>query len=286
MKRVANRLLFGLALVFPLAAGGRALSSDPIAQHEPKLLLAEQNVEIPSGALTLRGVLFRPPGAGPFSAIVYNHGSERDASIEYQRGVADWFQSKGYIVLFPHRRGSGGSQGAYWKDLADSAPDAEYETAVVHALEMENDDVLAAIRWLKKQSAVDPARIAVAGCSFGGIHSLLAAERSPDIYAALDFAGGAMAWSGSPPLRARLERAALGAQSPVFFLQAENDYDTTPSEFLSAIMNEHHKRNQMHIFPRFGHSPQEGHAGFCNLGMKRWGEEVLGFLESEKAHDH
>ena len=42
------------------------------------LALAAVNVDIvtfPSGEITLHGVLYKPEGAGPFPAVVYNHGS-------------------------------------------------------------------------------------------------------------------------------------------------------------------------------------------------------------------
>ena len=39
------------------------------------LLAAEDVVTFPSGKITLRGVIYRPEGAGPFPAVLYNHGS-------------------------------------------------------------------------------------------------------------------------------------------------------------------------------------------------------------------
>jgi hypothetical protein len=39
------------------------------------LVAADVVVSFPSGGLTLQGVLFKPEGAGPFPAVVYNHGS-------------------------------------------------------------------------------------------------------------------------------------------------------------------------------------------------------------------
>src|SRR4249919_2886255 len=36
-----------------------------------------ENVEYPSGKLTLPGVLYRPAGKGPFPAVIWNHGSEK-----------------------------------------------------------------------------------------------------------------------------------------------------------------------------------------------------------------
>jgi len=37
-----------------------------------------QTVEVRSGTLTLRALLWRPPGKGPFPAILLNHGSGRN----------------------------------------------------------------------------------------------------------------------------------------------------------------------------------------------------------------
>ena len=34
-----------------------------------------EEVAFPNGALTLRGVVYKPPGQGPFPAVLYNHGS-------------------------------------------------------------------------------------------------------------------------------------------------------------------------------------------------------------------
>ena len=34
-----------------------------------------QDVTFPSGALKLHGAIYKPAGAGPFPAVLYNHGS-------------------------------------------------------------------------------------------------------------------------------------------------------------------------------------------------------------------
>src|ERR1700676_298348 len=38
-------------------------------------LSGADDVAFPSGDITLRGVVYRPEGKGPFPAVVYNHGS-------------------------------------------------------------------------------------------------------------------------------------------------------------------------------------------------------------------
>jgi dienelactone hydrolase len=210
--------------------------------------------------------------------VVDDDGSEQDPGLDIFQDVGAFFQSHGWVAFFPYRRGTKASEGPYWKDEVKKRPESEEPQAVVEELEKENDDVLAAIAWIAAQPYVDPRRVAVAGCSFGGIHTVLAAERAPGIYAAVDFAGASMSWAESPPLQDRMRRAVRAARVPVFFLQAENDFDTTPSRALSDEMLIAGKPTQVKIFPPHGKTHMAGHAGFCTHGMSQWGDDVLAFL--------
>lgn len=240
------------------------------------------DVRFPSDGRSLRGSLFRPPVDGRFPAVVYNHGSERDPSLEFLGELGAFFQSHGYVVLFPYRRGSGGSEGAYWRDEVEKHPEAERSRAAVAQLEVENADVVAAIQFLRTQPFVDGAAISVAGCSFGGIHTVLTAEKDLGLWAAVDFAGASMSWAKSVELQDRMKTAARAAKVPVFFVQAENDFDTTPSLVLSGVMRDAGKPERMKIFPPHGTTPMAGHAHFCNHGMNEWGDEVLAFLKEPR----
>jgi len=235
-------------------------------------------VDLRSEPYRLHGDVLKPEGTGPFPAVVYNHGSEKDPGLDVFEQVGQFFQAHGWVAFFPYRRGTKGSEGPYWKDAVDARPEAERPEAVVAELERENDDVLAGIDWIARQPYVDARRVAVAGCSFGGIHTVLAAERSQAIYAAVDFAGASMAWAESPPLQERMRRAVRAARVPVFFLQAENDFDTTPSRALSDEMMIAGKPTQVKIFPPHGKTHMAGHAGFCTRGTGEWGDDVLAFL--------
>jgi hypothetical protein len=88
-----------------------------------------------------------------------------------------------------------------------------------------------------------------------------------------------MSWSSSPPLQRRLTAAVDHAQVPIFFVQAQNDFDTTPTEVLSSEAAAAHKPHRAHVFPPHGKTHMQGHAGFCTHGMSEWGLEVLDFLE-------
>jgi hypothetical protein len=46
----------------------------------PIVLTGADVVSFPSGTHTLKGVMFKPEGSGPFPAVVYNHGNGQDFS--------------------------------------------------------------------------------------------------------------------------------------------------------------------------------------------------------------
>jgi len=144
----------------------------------------------------------------------------------------------------------------------------------------QTDDVMSAVEYVRSLPYVDRTRVAVAGCSFGGIVSLFAAERGTGVQAVVDFAGGAMSWASAPELQERMKQAARAARVPVFFVQAENDFNTAPSLVLSEEMRRAGKPVRVHVFPANGVTHEEGH-GFCAGGENpAWGDEVLEFLNA------
>ena len=242
-----------------------------------------QEVSFHSGTFTLHGFLFKPSGDGPFPSVLWNHGSERLPGR--LQPLADFFTSKGYVFFIPHRRGQGRSSdaGPYVMDVLRNEGQQRGPSArsakLVEMMELHFQDQLAALAYLRSQTFVDSKRLVVMGCSFGGIQTLLAAENARDIQAAVDFAGGAESWQSSPDLRARMTRATQHARVPVLFIQAEGDYDLTPSHALSKEMEKHGKRAQMKIYPSVGRTQQENHE-FCVHGVGVWGPDVLAFTNT------
>ena len=149
---------------------------------------------------------------------------------------------------------------------------------MVELQQEEVEDVVAALNFLKSQPFVDPQRIAMSGCSYGGIQTLLAGERDLGIKALVPFAPGAMSWEQNQPLHGLLRTAVDNAKAPIFLLQAQNDYDLEPSRVLSEEAKKKHKDFQLKIYPAFGSSHQDGHGKFCTVGTDVWGEDVLSFL--------
>ncbi len=175
---------------------------------------------------------------------------------------------------------------AYIQDLVALAPPSERARRMVDLQEDEVDDVIAGLTYLKSQPFVDPARIAISGCSYGGIQTLLIGERDLGVRALVPFAPGAMSWEQNLPLRARLIQAIDRAKAPVFLIQAENDYDLAPSRALSKEANKKHKDFQSKIYPRFGSTEQDGHWKFCSSATDVWGNDVLAFLEAQMKRAH
>ena len=223
----------------------------------------------------LQAYLWRPAGPGPFPALIYNHGSEKEPIAGTENEMGPYLVKQGYVVLFPYRRGAGKSQGMWWRERVDALPEAQQAQGTIGALIEDNEDVVAAVAWLRTQPFVDGKNVSVAGCSFGGIEALLTAEKPLGLNAVIDFAGASMSWADSPLLRERLLQAVEHARSPVFFVQAENDFNTTPSKVLAEAMRQKKLPYRLRIFPPHGTTPMAGHAHFCNHGSAEWGPDVL-----------
>jgi len=246
------------------------ISGISVAQSGP------EEVVFPSDGQNLHGFLWKPEGAGPFPAIVWNHGSERITGSH--PALARFYTAHSYVFFVPHRRGQGRSPGDYVQDLVQVAPPNERGRRMVELQQDEVDDVIAGLNYLKAQPFVDSSRIAVSGCSYGGIQTLLTGERDVGVKALVPFAPGAMSWEQNLPLRALLIHAIDLAKAPVFLIQAENDYSLAPSQVLSKEAHKKQKDFQSKIYPRFGSTAQDGHWRFCSSATDVWGNDVLAFL--------
>jgi len=120
-------------------------------------------------------------------------------------------------------------------------------------------------------------RIAVASNSFGGIETVLGAERE-SYCAAVDSAGGAESWALAPQLQAAMTRAVRNAKAPILFFQAENDWNLAPTKTLSAAMKEAGKTYDARIYPPYGKSHQDGHT-FGYFGSAVRENDVFQFLD-------
>ena len=277
---------FTLAFLLLLASPALYCTPKPSGDGPFPAAVSESMVTFPSGKLTLQGVLFKPEGNGPFPAILYNHGSAAGMlSKEAFDALGPVFASRGWVFFGPYRRGQGLSEGTgpyIGDEIAAAENNVGHQAAVdtmIRLLETDRlNDQLAAFGWLKARSLVDPRRIAVAGNSFGGIEAVLGAEQG-QYCAALDAAGGAESWKfAQPQLQDMMKRAVRNARTPIFFFQAENDYDLAPSRMLSAAMKDANKPFEMKIYPAYGKTQADGHA-FGYFGSSVWADDAFRFLQ-------
>jgi carboxymethylenebutenolidase len=245
---------------------------------------ASRVVIFPSGSLTLHGVLYIPEGKGPFPAVPYNHGSAPGMlSQEAFDQLGPLFAKRGWVFFAPWRRGQGLSANAgpyigdeiratWKKDGANAAA-----ATMLRLLETDHlNDQIAALEWLRKQDFVAKSHIAAIGNSFGGIETVLGAEKE-QYCAAVDASGGAESWALAPQLQTVMIRAVSNSKAPIFFFQAANDYDVRPSSVLYQAMKKNGKLAEMEIYPEFGKGTQEGHS-FAYMGSSVWADDVFRFL--------
>ena len=246
-------------------------------------------VVVRSGALQLRALLLSPEGEGPFPAVLFNHGRglmpQTEGRVANITKLGRVFVSHGYVFMALFRRGEGLSadQGVFIGDLLERERAGKGDDAAKKLQEqlLESDhlaDALAGLTYLQTLPKVDRQRVAVVGHSFGGSLTLLVAERDSSLSAAIDFAGAAGSWEGSPDLRARLLDAVSRLTVPVLFIYAANDFSIAPGQVLDAEMTRRSKVHRLKLFPPFGKTADEAH-GFVYQGVTKWEHDVFAFLD-------
>ena len=152
--------------------------------------------------VSLELVVARPAGDGPFPTIIFNHGSTGRGQNRalYARTVApaivaDYFVARGWMALFPQRRGRGKSGGAYAEGLAPDGSGYSCDPATALAgFARAAADVDAVVASLSDRSDVDRDRLVIGGVSRGGILAIAYAGMRPGTFrGAINFNGG---WLG------------------------------------------------------------------------------------------
>ena len=252
-----------------------------------------QTVEFPSGRLHLKAFLWKPAGPGPFPAVLFSHGSggnEADLTAGMQITesadiLAPFFTKHGYAFLYPFRRGQGPSadQAPFMQDVLrreekEKGREARQHLQFTLLTTDQLDDVMAALAFLKTVTGIDIHRIAVAGNSFGGQLTLLAAERDNTIRAAVTFAAAAGSWERSAELRDRLFTAVRKTNAAIMLIHAENDYSTAAGRALAEELERLHKLHSLEIYPKVGLSSDDGH-NLLYENIPAWEADVFTFLD-------
>lgn len=140
--------------------------------------LAAEQVEVPSGDVKLRAMLYRPAGPGPFPAVVALHtcdglSSVLGSGLGNGEGIdgryKEWGEhlaKAGFAVLFPDSFGSRGL-----------SAQCDQRQRPVRASRTRINDALAARHWLQAQSGIIPDRVSLLGWSHGATTALWTVRR-------------------------------------------------------------------------------------------------------------
>jgi dienelactone hydrolase len=151
--------------------------------------------------IRLELLIQKPAGAGPFPTVVFNHGStgrgDNPALFRNSwssRTISSYFVERGWMVIYPQRRGRGGSQGLYDEgfepDRSRYSCTTQLSLAGVDRAVADLDEVMAHVR---RRPDVVASRIVIAGVSRGGILAIAyAGERSDLFVGVINFVGGWM----------------------------------------------------------------------------------------------
>jgi dipeptidyl aminopeptidase/acylaminoacyl peptidase len=157
----------------------RVTSRNP-ALEELRLAREEEIAWTSTDGMRIAGVLTHPvgPGAGPHPLIVNPHGGPEGVSQLGFNTLPQLLAARGYLVLQPNYRGSGGRGVAFSKGDHDDLGGQEFQ------------DILSGIDALVERGLADADRVGIGGWSYGGYLSALAGtHHSPRFKAAVMGAG-------------------------------------------------------------------------------------------------
>ena len=280
----ASIILSSLLIAVATCGTWVSLDSRAASKVTNKPHMPVQTVTFKSGDHILFGVLYKPEGRGPFPGLIWNHGSEKAPGAGPQfNTVASIFAPAGYVVFAPVRRGHGYSEGQYIADVVQETRKSKGLDAAnrmtVHLLETEQlDDQLAGLAYVKRLAFVDTGRIAVAGCSYGGIQTLLGAERNVGYKAAISISPAALSWARNPFLQQRLVESVRGINIPVLLLQPARDASLEPSRVLGREATRLGKSFTTKVYPDTGPEDERGHCFGGPKGMHIWAGDAKAFL--------
>jgi dienelactone hydrolase len=124
--------------------------------------------------LRLNGYLTRPiAAAGKIPLVLAIHGGPYARDYWGLSPVHQWLANRGYAVLSLNYRGSTG----YGKAFVTAA-DHQWGGRM-------HDDLIDAVDWAVGQGFADPARVGFFGGSYGGYSALMAATKTPEVFACI-----------------------------------------------------------------------------------------------------
>jgi dienelactone hydrolase len=231
----------------------------------------------------------KPEGPGPFPTVVFNHGStgRGDNPARFRQSwsspsLAQYFSERGWLVIFPQRRGRGASEGRYDEGFEVDRSRYSCQTELsLRGVDRAIEDLDAVMAHIRTRKDVVQDRILLAGQSRGGILSVAyAGERPKEFVGVVNFVGG---WMGDGCANAAainmtaFKRGARFAR-PTLWLYGERDpfYYLSHSKANFEAFTAAGGKGRFEAFSVPGHNA--GHGLIAHPGL--WGEHVTRYLQS------
>ena len=195
--------------------------------------MAGQMIEFRSNGGTARGYLAVPEGGrGPGVVVL----QEWWGLVPHIRDVADRFAREGFVALAPD---------LYHGETARS-PDEAGKLMMALNIDRAERDLRGAVRYLLGHEAATGGSVGTVGFCMGGVLSLYAASKNPQVGACVVFYGI------HPKVRPDLENL----RAPVLGLYAERDEFVPPAAVreLESQLRGLGKTAEMHIYPGTDHA--------------------------------
>ena len=157
----------GTRRVRPLLKVRRALDNVPLRPLEPVVFRSRDGLPIHC-YLTLPAA-----GARGVPLVLTIHGGPYARDEWGFSGTHQWLANRGYAALAVNYRGSTG----FGKAFVEAA-DREWGGKM-------HDDLVDAVGWAVGQGIADPKRVGFFGASYGGYSALVAATKTPDLFACI-----------------------------------------------------------------------------------------------------
>jgi dipeptidyl aminopeptidase/acylaminoacyl peptidase len=172
----------GRYYVYDQSDGAMKLFAQTNEQLKPRQLTPTRYTKYKTrDGLEIPAYLTLPAGrpAKNLPLVILPHGGPYDVRDDGTYDVeVQFFANRGYAVLQPQYRGSGGYGKAFYEK-----GEGQWGRAM-------QDDLDDGMDWLAKEGTIDPKRVCLVGSSYGGYAALWGAVRNPERYrCAASFAG-------------------------------------------------------------------------------------------------
>ena len=147
----------------------KALADVPLRKMQPVIIPARDGLRL-NGYLTLPAA---DAGNGRMPMVLLIHGGPYARDLWGFSPTHQWLANRGYAVLSVNYSGSTGFGKAFIK-----AADREWGGRM-------HDDLIDAVGWAVAQGVADPKRVGFLGASYGGYSALMAATKTPEVFACI-----------------------------------------------------------------------------------------------------